>query len=139
MNIFKNETVLYGTVFLVFLIFVYFAFRPEITAFSKRLFNKNGGGAGGDTGNDNTPLNDRILKMGDSGELVGMLQNRILKFNPNALPRYGADKIFGTETEDALVNMTGKKSISINQFDSLMSGQKPAFEFQNASNSAMFN
>lgn len=42
------------------------------------------------------------LKRGDSGPEVEAMQERLLKWNPQCLPEYGADGDFGRETEDAV-------------------------------------
>lgn len=42
------------------------------------------------------------LKRGDSGPEVKAMQQRLLKWNPQCLPEYGADGDFGRETEDAV-------------------------------------
>ena len=42
------------------------------------------------------------LKRGDSGPEVKAMQDMLLKWKPDCLPRYGADGDFGGETEDAL-------------------------------------
>ena len=50
---------------------------------------------------DKTPVTSG-LKRGDSGSEVKAMQNLLLKWNPDCLPRFGADGDFGSETEDAL-------------------------------------
>ena len=42
------------------------------------------------------------LRRGDSGPEVEAMQQRLLKWNPQCLPEYGADGDFGKETEDAV-------------------------------------
>lgn len=51
------------------------------------------------------------LKKGSKNSVVGQLQNLLLSCNPKALPKYGADNDFGTETETALLKYTGKKTV----------------------------
>jgi hypothetical protein len=65
------------------------------------------GGGSGSSRNDNFPL-----KKGSYGSNVRRLQNALLKLNSSALPRYGADSDFGSETEAALVAQTGKSTIT---------------------------
>lgn len=60
------------------------------------------------------------LKRGSKGTKVKELQNLILQFDKKALPKFGADGDFGSETEAALVKLTGKKTInSQSELDSL--------------------
>lgn len=51
------------------------------------------------------------LKRGSGGSKVKELQDAILIFDKNILPKYGADKDFGTETEDAVKAILGKKTV----------------------------
>ena len=62
-----------------------------------------GGGNGGGSRNDSFPL-----KKGSYGNNVRRLQTALKKINPSALPKYGVDGDFGSETEAALKNQTGK-------------------------------
>lgn len=55
---------------------------------------------------DNFPL-----KKGSKGERVGQLQSLLLKIDKNLLPKFGADKDFGSETESAVVKVLGKNTI----------------------------
>jgi hypothetical protein len=67
---------------------------------------------------DNFPL-----KKGSRGSRVQELQNAILKRDPNALPKYGADSDFGSETENALVKLTGKNIVeNQSELDKIKSG-----------------
>lgn len=45
------------------------------------------------------------------GENVKRLQQLLLTFDKNILPKFGADGFFGTETEDALAKVIGKKQV----------------------------
>ncbi len=54
------------------------------------------------------------LKRGSTGRLVSSVQQWILKIDPTLLPKYGADGKFGAETETALQNLIGKKTIDSN-------------------------
>lgn len=51
------------------------------------------------------------LRKGSRGAKVKELQNLILRFDKNALPKFGADSDFGSETETALNKLTGKKTV----------------------------
>ena len=62
-----------------------------------------GGGNSGGSRNDSFPL-----KKGSYGNNVRRLQTALKKINPAALPKYGVDGDFGSETEAALKNQTGK-------------------------------
>jgi hypothetical protein len=59
-----------------------------------------------------TPTSVFPLKKGSKGAKVKELQNLILQFDKKALPKFGADSDFGSETEAALVKLTGKKTIN---------------------------
>lgn len=52
------------------------------------------------------------LKIGSSGNEVRAIQNYILSKNPNALPVYGADGDWGSETQSAVIAIFGKSEIS---------------------------
>ena len=75
----------------------------------------SGEGTGGSSGGGYVPppsRNDNFpLKKGSKGDRVKELQGLLLKYNPNALPNYGADGDFGSETENALFKQTGKKTV----------------------------
>ena len=98
--------------------------KDELTQYEP--VNPNSGGSGSSssggyvpppvsTKNDNFPL-----KKGSRGERVKELQRILLKYNPNALPNYGVDGDFGSETENALFQKTGKKTIdSQSELDAL--------------------
>lgn len=51
------------------------------------------------------------IKKGSRGAKVRELQGYILKKNPKALPKYGADGDFGNETEGAMQMLFGKFSV----------------------------
>lgn len=51
------------------------------------------------------------LKKGSRGEKVYELQQAILSVDPTALPKFGADKDYGAETENAVVKLLGKKTV----------------------------
>jgi peptidoglycan hydrolase-like protein with peptidoglycan-binding domain len=52
------------------------------------------------------------LKKGSYGDNVGRLQTALVKCNANALPKYGIDKDFGSETERAVQAAFGKTSVT---------------------------
>lgn len=43
-----------------------------------------------------------MLKLGDAGAAVRKLQRAILRWNPSALPTFGADGDYGDETKKAV-------------------------------------
>jgi hypothetical protein len=67
----------------------------------------SGGGYIPPSRNDNFPL-----KKGSFGEKVKELQRALLKYDAKALPKYGVDGDFGTETENALFKIKGVKTIN---------------------------
>jgi hypothetical protein len=56
------------------------------------------------------------IRRGQKGENVKKLQQLILSINTRALPKFGADGDFGSETASALTKLIGKDSID-NQAD----------------------
>lgn len=64
-----------------------------------------GGGTPSPSSNDSFPL-----KKGSKGYNVTRLQTALKKLNASALPRYGVDGDFGSETEAALMAQTGKNT-----------------------------
>ena len=53
------------------------------------------------------------LKRGDSGPEVKAMQERLLKWNHQCLPEYGADGDFGKETEDAVKDFQKGKGLPV--------------------------
>lgn len=51
------------------------------------------------------------LKKGSKGEKVKELQRALIAVDPGALPKYGVDGDFGSETEAAVQKYLGKKSV----------------------------
>lgn len=51
------------------------------------------------------------LKSGSKGAKVKELQQAILKYDPKALPKFGADGDFGSETQRAVSKILGKTSV----------------------------
>lgn len=67
--------------------------------------------------------NDTVLKKGDRGDKVGELQSLLNKGLVKAGVGYATlavDESFGSKTEGALYLLTGKKSISINEFNTFL-------------------
>jgi hypothetical protein len=54
------------------------------------------------------------IKKGQRNGNVKKLQLLLLQYNKNLLPKYGADGDFGTETENALFSILGKKVVESN-------------------------
>jgi len=52
------------------------------------------------------------IRRSQKNDSVGKLQELLLKVDSKSLPKFGADKFFGTETETALFKVLGKKSVS---------------------------
>lgn len=66
-----------------------------------------------------TATNDTILKRGSKGAKVKELQeliNKRMRATNMGFPELAEDGIFGAKTESRLQLLTGKKSISINEF-----------------------
>lgn len=72
------------------------------------------GGGGGSTRNDEFPL-----RKGSYGPNVKRLQKAMLGIKPDALPKYGADSDFGSETEMALQYLSGSKTCTESQLKDL--------------------
>jgi hypothetical protein len=80
------------------------------------IIGGGGSGSGGSGGGSGSSRNDNFpLKKGSYGMNVYNMQQALLKCNANALPRYGADSDFGSETEAALLAATGKKTLDSTQ------------------------
>lgn len=62
------------------------------------------------------------LAIGSQGKQVGVVQNYILKKNPNALPKYGADCDWGAETQSAVLSVLGKVVITESDYNSIVTG-----------------
>mgnify|MGYP002626369700 FL=1 len=108
----------------VAVILLYFLYAGEINAFAKRSLSK-----GIESDPSQAVDNSRVLRIGDSGQDVMILQNKILQ-SGGSLPKFGADGIFGKETQSALNELTGLTKISLNGFDSYteVSNEKIASE-----------
>ena len=70
--------------------------------------SRNGGGGGGVK-----PSVTKYfpLRKGSKGGKVKELQQALLGYDSNILPKYGADSDFGSETESAVQSVLGKKTI----------------------------
>lgn len=69
--------------------------------------------------NDSFPL-----KKGSKGPKVKELQLALLKKNPSALPRFGADCDFGTETQTALKTLYNRTTVETQaQLDDIKAGR----------------
>ncbi len=51
-----------------------------------------------------TEKEEQMLKRGDKGNAVGRIQTALIAWDPKALPKFGADKDFGGETEAWVAN-----------------------------------
>ncbi len=75
------------------------------------------------TRNDNFPL-----KRGSYGARVKELQLVLLKYDANILPQYGVDGDFGAETENALLKISGKKTVDTqSELDALKYSKNPFY------------
>lgn len=61
----------------------------------------------------NQPTSDTYIRYGDSGTDVRNMQRRLLAWNPNCLPKYGADGDFGSETLNALNEFQQAKGLPV--------------------------
>lgn len=73
--------------------------------------------------NDNYPL-----AKGSRGDLVKRLQNAILKLDSSALPKFGADGLWGNETESALKRLN--LPTVINSVTDIQNIEKKAAQFK---------
>jgi len=81
---------------------------------------------------------DFPIKKGSKGDKVREIQQILLGIDANALPKYGADGDFGSETESALFKYLNKKSVD-NQDDMItLNGLKDAAQGQNLQNSVNY-
>lgn len=73
------------------------------------------------TGTNEPELSTKFpLRKGSSGEEVIKIQQYILSKNPGLLPKYGADGIWGSETESAVVQLFGKNEITEVEYKSIV-------------------
>ncbi len=79
--------------------------------------------------NVRTKNDDFPLKKGSKGARVRELQGYILKKNPKALPRFGADGDFGNETEGAMQMLFAKMSVKNQaELDEIKKQSLPVFQ-----------
>jgi hypothetical protein len=69
---------------------------------------------------------DFPIKKGSKGESVRELQTLLVGINSNALPKYGVDGDFGSETESALFKYLNKKSVDSQDDLTTLRGLKDA-------------
>jgi len=69
------------------------------------------GGGGGGGGVKPSVTKYFPLRKGSKGGKVKELQQALLGYDSNILPKYGADSDFGSETESAVQSVLGKKTI----------------------------
>lgn len=68
------------------------------------------------------------IKKGSKGAKVKELQNLLLRKDPKALPRFGADGDFGSETEGALKRLFNKTSVENQaEFDAIRKVALPTY------------
>jgi len=81
---------------------------------------------------------DFPIKKGSKGDKVREIQQILVGIDANALPKYGVDGDFGSETESALFRYLNKKSVD-NQDDMItLNGLKDAAQGQNLQNSVNY-
>lgn len=78
---------------------------------------------------------DFPIKKGSKGDKVREIQQILLGIDANALPKYGADGDFGSETESALFKYLNKKSVDKQDDIVNLNGLKDAAQGQNLQNS----
>lgn len=122
----KNKSLIITGLVLIAVILAYFKRESIKTFFSKSKpsspLNVSTATASPST-TPTTPIvpneDDVLLKKGSSGlkvkELQVLMNNSVLAVNPNN-PTLATDGNFGAKTEDRLEFLTGRKSISINQY-----------------------
>ncbi|MEY4051011.1 MAG: hypothetical protein RL262_1845 [Bacteroidota bacterium] len=85
----------------------------------KNILNKpNDSNKEAPTPNDPSKIktSDFPIKKGSKGEKVREIQTLLIGIDPNSLPKYGIDGLFGSETEASLFKYLNKKSVD-NQDD----------------------
>lgn len=93
------------------IIFVLFAYKD-------RIF-------GGGKKDDNNvfepfpPISVFPLRFGSKGQEVMSLQQYLLSLDPNALPRFGADGDWGSETQAAVSRLLGVTSVTEQKYNQL--------------------
>lgn len=104
--------------------FVYSYFRPKkdaLTPTPEPIPTPGGGTPSGACSSTNDAL---PLKKGSKGPRVKELQMALLKKNPSALPKFGADCDFGTETQTALKALYNRTTVDTQaQLDDIKAGR----------------
>jgi hypothetical protein len=125
MKLNTKQAILIGLPIAVGLVFIvrHFTKKPkpqeDITPIPD-IFSGGGSGSSGGSGGSGSTRNDNFpLKKGSKGDNVRRLQNALLKLNPSALPKYGADGDFGNETEGWLQVQTGKTTCTAQELTQL--------------------
>lgn len=79
------------------------------------------------------------LRKGSKGAKVTELQNALLSFDKNLLPKFGADGDFGSETESAVLKLLNKKTVDsqedIEKINQLRKSVESAAQTQATNNS----
>ncbi|CAK0767930.1 hypothetical protein CCP3SC1AL1_420020 [Gammaproteobacteria bacterium] len=78
---------------------------------------------------------DFPIKKGSKGDKVKEIQQILVGIDANALPKYGVDGDFGSETESALFKYLNKKSVDKQDDILTLNGLKDAAQGQNLQNS----
>lgn len=106
--------------------FIYKYFKPSTKDKKDKKDNNN---SGVDTTPTPTPTGEANfpLKKGAKGAKVKELQNLLLKLDSKALPKYGADGDFGSETEAAVEKVLGKKTVEMSDMTKLQEMYKKRF------------
>ena len=78
---------------------------------------------------------DFPIKKGSKGDKVKEIQQILVSIDENALPKYGIDGDFGSETESALFKYLNKKSVDKQDDILTLNGLKDAAQGQNLQNS----
>ena len=78
---------------------------------------------------------DFPIKKGSKGDKVKEIQQILVSIDANALPKYGIDGDFGSETESALFKYLNKKSVDKQDDILTLNGLKDAAQGQNLQNS----
>lgn len=78
---------------------------------------------------------DFPIKKGIKGNKVKEIQKILVGIDANALPKYGVDGDFGSETEAALFKYLNKKSVNKQDDVDTLNGLKDAAQSQNLQNS----
>jgi len=115
------QRVLFAVPVVVGVYLIYRQFRPKnrgdkYEADPIPIVPVGGGGGISPSANDDFPL-----RKGSKGANVKRLQQAMVTIKPDALPRYGVDSDFGTETETALKYLTGSATCTEAQLKDLES------------------